>query len=177
MPANVAPRILNRPYSINAEVTVPEGGAEGVLLSMGGNDGGISFYVKDGKLCFVHNYVGMQRFTVMSDKPITAGRHILSMEFQPTGKPDIANGKGAPGAVKLLLDGKAIGRGDIPVTAPLRLGQGAAMLVGGDVGGTVTPDYKAPFHFSGTLKRVIVDISGEHVEDYEAQIKIALAKQ
>jgi arylsulfatase len=75
------------------------------------------------------------------------------------------------------VDGKEIACGDIPVTAPYRLGQGAAMLVGADTGGTVTPDYKSPFHFTGVLKRVIVDIGGEHVEDYEAAMKVALAKQ
>jgi len=51
------------------------------------------------------------------------------------------------------------------------------MLVGADSGGTVSPEYKAPFHFTGALKRVIVDVSGEHVEDYEAVMKVALAKQ
>ena len=156
---------------------MPLGGAEGVLLSMGGNDGGISFYAQDGKLCYVHNYVGMNYYYVKSEKTIPNGRHFLSMEFEPTGKPDLANGKGAPGSVKLLVDGKEIGRGDIPVTAPFRLGQGAAMLVGADAGTPVTPEYTPPFRFTGTLKRVIVDVSGEQVEDYEAAMRIALAKQ
>ena len=144
---------------------------------MGGNDGGISFYVKNKKLCYVHNYMGMNHYYVKADNDIPSGHHFLSMEFEPTGKPDLANGKGTPGTVKLLVDGKVVGRGDIPVTAPFRLGQGAAMLVGADTGGAVTPEYKAPFHFTGVLKRVIIDISGEHVEDYEAAMRIALAKQ
>ncbi len=63
IPAAAAPKILNRPYSINAEVDAPEG-AEGVLLSMGGNDGGITFYVQDGLLCFAHNYVAKEIFYV-----------------------------------------------------------------------------------------------------------------
>jgi arylsulfatase len=177
VPATVAPKILNRPFSITAEVDVPQGGAEGVLLSMGGNDGGISFYVKNKILCYVHNYMGMDHYYVKSDKQILGGRHFLSMEFEPTGKPDFANGKGAPGIVTLLVDGIEIGGGDIPVTAPFRLGQGAAMLVGADTGGTVTPEYKAPFYFTGALKRVIIDVSGEQVEDYEAAMRVALAKQ
>ena len=119
----------------------------------------------------------MDHYYVKSDKEIQSGHHFLSMEFKPTGKPDLANGKGAPGTVELLVDGKLVGSGDIPVTAPYRIGQGAAMLVGADTGGSVTPEYKAPYHFTGTLKRVIVDLSGEHVEDYEATMRIALAKQ
>ena len=66
IPAGAAPKILNRPYSITAEVDIPKKGAEGVLLSMGGNDGGISFYVQDGKLCFVHNYVAVELYYVKS---------------------------------------------------------------------------------------------------------------
>ena len=144
---------------------------------MGGNDGGISFYVQDGKLCFVHNYVAIQRYYVKSKEPIPTGHHFLSMGFEPTGKPDMKKGKGAPGVVKLLVDAKEVGRGELPVTTPLRMAQGGAMLVGADVGAPVTPEYKPPFRFTGTIKRVIVDVSGEHVEDYEAQMRIALAKQ
>jgi arylsulfatase len=177
IPATAAPKILNRPFTITAEVEVPTEGAEGVLLSMGGNDGGISFYVQDGKLCYVHNYVAVNHYYVKSQQSIPLGRHFLSMEFEPTGKPDIPHGKGTPGIVKLLIDGQEIGRGDIPVTSPLRLGQGAAMLVGADTGSPVTPEYQPPFRFTGTLKRLIVDISGEHVEDYEAEMRLVMAKQ
>ena len=176
IPATAAPRILNRPFTITAEVELPVG-AEGVLLSMGGNDGGISFYVQESKLCYVHNYVAVKHYYVKSAAALPVGHHFLSMEFEPTGKPDIARGKGAPGIVKLLVDGQEIGRGDLPVTSPLRLGQGAAMLVGADAGAPVTPEYRPPFRFTGTIKRVIVDISGEHVEDYEAEMRLVLARQ
>jgi arylsulfatase len=177
IPAGAAPKILNRPYSITAEVDVPRKGAEGVLLSMGGNDGGISFYVQDGKLCFVHNYVAVELYYAKSKAAVPTGHHFLSMEFEPTGKPDFTKGKGSPGVVKLLVDGKEVGRGELPVTTPNRLAQGGAMLVGADAGAPVTPEYKPPFRFTGAIKRVIVDVSGEHVEDYEAQMRIALAKQ
>jgi len=175
--AGAAPKILNRQYSITAEVDIPEKGAEGVLLSMGGYDGGISFYVQNGKLCFVHNYVATNYTYVKSKDPVPAGHHFLSMEFEPTGKPDFEKGKGSPGVVKLLVDGKEVGRGEFAVTTPNRLAQGGAMLVGADAGAPVTPEYKPPFRFTGSIKRVIVDVSGEHVEDYEAQMRIVLAKQ
>ncbi len=176
IPAAAAPKILNRPYSINAEVDAPRG-AEGVLLSMGGNDGGISFYVQGGLLRFAHNYVAKEIYGVTSDTPVPAGRHFLGMEFEPTGAPDIRNGRGTPGRVRLFVDGVEVGQGELPVTTPLRLAQGGAMLVGADSGSTVTPDYPSPFRFTHRIHRVIVDVSGEHVEDYQAQMKIALAKQ
>jgi arylsulfatase len=177
VPAGAAAKILNRPFSITAEVDIPKAGAEGVLLSMGGNDGGISFYVQGGKLCFVHNYVAVEIFHVKSRSDIPAGRHFLSMEFAPTGAPDFAKGRGTPGVVKLLVDGQEIGRGDLPVTTPARLAQGGAMLVGADTGAPVTPDYEPPFRFTGEIRRVIVDVSGALVEDHEAEMRVALAKQ
>jgi len=176
IPAAAAPKILNRHYSINAEVELTEE-PSGVLLSMGGNDGGITLYVKDGHLCYAHNYVAKEVFTVRSDERVPTGRHFLSVEFTPTGEPDIKNGKGTPGTVTLLVDGAQVGRGEFPVTTPIRLAQGGAMLVGADTGSSVTPDYGPPFRFDGRIHRVIVDVSGEHVEDYEAQMRIALAKQ
>ncbi len=176
IPAAAAPKILNRPYSISAEVDTADG-AEGVLLSMGGNDGGITFYVQSGLLCFAHNYVAKEIFHVKSETTVPPGRHFLSVEFEPTGQPDVKNGKGTPGRVRLFVDGDEVGRGDLPVTTPIRLAQGGAMLVGADTGSPVTPEYTAPFRFSDRIRRVIVDVSGEHVEDYEAQMKIALAKQ
>ncbi|CAN5465820.1 hypothetical protein BH09ACT8_BH09ACT8_03320 [soil metagenome] len=65
-----------------------------MLLSLGGNDGGITFYAQDGLLCFAHNYVAKDIYHVKSEKPVRGGRHFLSMKFQPTGDPDIKNGKG-----------------------------------------------------------------------------------
>jgi arylsulfatase len=75
------------------------------------------------------------------------------------------------------VDGTEVGRGELPITTPNRLAQGGAMLVGADTGASVTPEYQPPFRFTGEITRVIVDVSGEHVEDYEAQMRIALAKQ
>ena len=77
----------------------------------------------------------------------------------------------------LLVDGKDVGKGSLPVTTPIRLAQGGAMLVGADVGAAITPEYTPPFRFTGTIRRVVVDVSGEHVIDLEAEMKMALAKQ
>jgi arylsulfatase len=177
IPAGAAPRILNRPYSITADVEAPGAGAEGVLLSFGDSDGGISFYVQNGMLCFAHNYVAVEYFYVKSKSAVPSGHHFLSVQFTPTGAPDFAKGKGSAGLVTLLVDGKQSGSGALAVTTPNRLAQGGAMLVGSDAGAAVTPEYKPPFRFTGEIKRVIVDVSGEHVEDYEAQMRIVLATQ
>jgi hypothetical protein len=124
VPGHAAAKVLNRAHSVTAEVDIPKGGAEGVLFSMGGNDGGFTFYVKDGKLRYAYNYVAQDRFDVESKSPVPAGHHFLSFEFKPTGKADPAKGKGAPGTLRLLVDAKEVGRGDLPVTIPLQLGLG-----------------------------------------------------
>ena len=71
VPTNAAVKVLNRSHTITADVEIPKGGAEGVLIMHGGSDGGYSFYVKDGNLHYVHNYVSKTRYAVTS----TASRY------------------------------------------------------------------------------------------------------
>jgi arylsulfatase len=105
------------------------------------------------------------------------GRHALSFEFAPTGKAEPMKGKGTPGNVTLLLDGRAIGKGKLPVTIPIAMGLAGGVSVGADAGAPVTADYDPPFAFTGTIERVVYDVSGAHVADYEAEIRMALARQ
>ena len=152
-------------------------GAEGTLFSMGGIDGGFAFYVQEGKLTYGYNYVAAKRFKIQSKKAIPSGEHVFSFEFTPTGKADVAQGKGVPANIKLFVDGDEVGSGDLPVTIPLALGLAAGVSVGTDAGAPVMEDYKAPFTFTGTVKKVLVDVSGEAIEDMEAKIKMYLARQ
>jgi arylsulfatase A-like enzyme len=177
VPGNAAPRVLNRAHSVTAEVEIPKAGAEGVLFAMGGNDGGFSFYVKDGKLRYAYNYVAQAHYYVGAQDPVPAGHHFLSCEFTPTGKADPGKGIGTPGTLRLLVDGKEVGRGDLPVTIPLVMGLGAGASVGADPGSPTTPEYKPPFKFTGTIKRVQVDLSGESIEDKAARFRATMARQ
>lgn len=177
VPGNAAPRVLNRAHSISVEAFVPENGAEGVLLSMGGNDGGFTFYIQNGKLTYGYNYVADSYFKVESSEPLPNGDHIFSFQFEPTGAADPANGKGTPAKITLLVDGKPVGNGDLPVTIPLSLGLGSGLAVGCDPGSPTMPDYKPPFKFTGEVKKALVDVTGEHVEDDEAKMRMYLARQ
>ena len=152
VPSNTAPRLLNTSHSVSVDAVVPDGGADGVLFAYGGNDGGISFYVKDGKLTYGHNYVADSHFRVASSQPLPAGRHIISFQFEPTGKPDFAKGKGTHGKVTLLVDGKSIGEGSVPVTIQLVMGLGGGGTTGADPGSPTMTYYNTHVRVSGTLK-------------------------
>jgi arylsulfatase A-like enzyme len=177
VPDNAGPRLLNRTHSITADVDIPSGGAEGALVSFGGVDGGYSFYVKDHMLQYVQNYVARDYLHVASTVPVTAGHHELRFEFEVTGKPDFANGKGTPGRAQLYIDGKLVGQAEFPHTTPFSLGLTGGITVGADPGAPVAPFYQTPFEFTGTIRRVTFDVSGDVIKDTEAEMRMILARQ
>jgi arylsulfatase len=176
VPYFVGPKVLNRPHSITADAEIPADGAEGVLLCQGSAVGGWTFYVLDGRMHYVHNYVRRASYRVSSPDPIPEGRHELRFEFEPTGAPDIPNGKGAPGRAQLYIDGTLVAETDMPVTTPIALNPGG-LTCGANPGSPVSPDYKAPFRFTGKLHTVTVDLSGELITDSEAEMRVAMGRQ
>jgi hypothetical protein len=176
VPFFAGPRLLNRPHSITADVDIPDGGAEGVLLCQGSAAGGYSLFVKDSRLHYVHNYVARDLFRVASDQPVPSGRHQLRFEFEPTGDMDLLHGHGAPGRLQLYIDGALVGQTDVPYTTPIAYNPGA-LTCGANPGSPITDDYKGPFRFTGTLHTVTVDVSGDLITDPEAEIKLHMARQ
>ncbi len=154
VPFNAGPRLLNRTHSITAKVEIPDSGTEGVLVSFGGTDGGYSLFVQDGKLQYVQNYVARDYLHVVATEPVTGGAHELRFEFEVTGPPDIANGKGTPGTAQLYVDGKLVGQAEFPHTTPLSLGLTGGLAVGADPGAPVSHFYESPFEFTGTIHSV-----------------------
>lgn len=177
VPSNAAVNVNNRSFSITVDAEIPVDGAEGVLYSMGGNDGGFSFYVKEGKLKYTYNYVAAEYFEVESKEKIPEGRHKFRFEFEVTGKPDIAKGKGSPGKAQLYIDGKLIAQSEFPYTIPLCMGLSAGASVGCDPGSPTTPNYKPPFRFTGKIHSAVIDVSGDLIKDKEAESRIAMARQ
>jgi arylsulfatase len=176
VPFNSAVRVLNRPHSITADVEIPRGGAEGVLLCQGTGAGGYAFYVKDGKLHYAHNYVGRAIYQVTSVDAVPQGRHQLRFEFEPTGRPDLPNGRGTPGRALLYIDSILAGATEIPVTTPLAFNPGG-LTCGANPGLPVTPDYPSPFTFTGTIYGVTVDVSDDLIKDDEAELRLVMARQ
>jgi arylsulfatase A-like enzyme len=176
VPFFAAPRVLNRPHSIAADVEIPDDGAEGVLLCQGTAAGGYSLYIKEGKLRYVHNYVGRELFTVESEDAVPAGKHQLRFEFEPTGEADMPHGKGTPGRMQLYVDGTLVGNAEAPVTTPFVINPGA-LTCGANPGSPVTDDYPSPFKFTGDLHTVTVDVSGELIDDPESELRAHMARQ
>jgi arylsulfatase len=177
VPFAAAPRTYNRPWSITADVVIPPGGAEGVLLAQGGNTGGYTFFVKDGKLHFLYNWLGHDKFWLHSSAAIPEGEVELRYEFEPTGKPDVAKGWGVPARGQLYIDRKLVASLDMPYSI-LNMWGTEGLTCGYDGGDRVAPDYYGDaFRFTGTIKRVTMDLSGELIPDTAADMRIAMARQ
>lgn len=177
VPSIAAVNVMNRSFSIEADVDVPAGGGDGVIYSMGGNDGGLVFYIKDKKLKYGYNYATAEYFYVTSKDDVPSGRHKLRFEFESKGKPDMAKGLGCGGTAQLYIDGKLVGQTDIPYTLPIGMGLSAGAAVGRDPGSPAVPDYEPPFEFNGKVYTVKVDVSGELIKDDEATMKMMMARQ
>ncbi|MCP3162847.1 arylsulfatase [Myxococcus qinghaiensis] len=176
-PENVAVHVLNRPHSITAKVDV-DGDAEGVLLSHGGITGGYTFFIQDRKLHYVYNFVGEKEFHIESAMEVPTGRTELRFEFEPSGEPDLDAGKGAPGRGKLFIDGDLVAQSDISSTMPLLISLGEGLTCGRDDNSSVSTMYRPPFSFrGGTLREVVVDVSGEHLHDEQKERKTVMARQ
>ena len=178
VPFWVGPRVLNRPHSITADAEIPDGGAEGVLICQGSNAGGWTFYVQDDRLHYAHNYVGREIYRVSAPDRLPAGRHQLRFEFEPTGKPDFAAGKGAPGPGPAVRRRPARRQQRVPGhhadrlqprRPHLRRQPGLARS-----SRTTRP---APFPFTGTLHTVTIDLSGDLITDTESEMRMAMARQ
>jgi len=176
VPIGNTPMVFNRPHSITAEVEMPTDGAEGVLLAQGGVAGGYVFYVKDKKLHYIHNYLGLEEYKVSSSIEVPEGEVKLRYEFEPTGPPDPRNGRGAPGRGQLYINNELVGNTEFPTTVPITFGI-EGLSCGYDFGEAVSHEYHAPFTFTGTLNKVTLDLSGEMIVDDESAVKRLIAQQ
>jgi hypothetical protein len=177
IPFSATPKSYNRPWSMTAKVVIPKGGAEGVLLAHGGRTGGYAMFVKDQKLRFVYNFLNRDKFWLTSDQKVPEGEVELRYEFEPIGKPDIAHGKGVPARGQLYINSKLVASIDMPHSFLAMYGT-EGLSCGYDGGSPVgSEEYTGEFRFTGTIKQVTIDLSGELIQDSEMDTKIAMARQ
>ncbi|MBO3273991.1 arylsulfatase [Pseudomonas schmalbachii] len=154
LPEGNSPGLHNRSFSVTAEVELPEK-ANGMLFTQGGFTGGWGFYLKDGHLTAVHNYLGMASYRVDSESVLPTGKTTLKMDFDYAGS---AKERGKGGTLRLSADGKVIAEGKVERTVPFIYSLYEGQDVGLDSGSAVSGDYTPPFTFEGKLDRVTVDL-------------------
>lgn len=169
VPEAVAVDVKRRSHRITAEVEIPDGGAEGVLVAMGAITGGYSLYVADGRLQYVHNYVGAEETHLSADEALTPGPHTLGFAYR------CADPWGG-GEVSLSVDGRVVGRGAIPRFTPVRFSiMGAGLTCGYDGPSAVTRRYRAPFRFTGVLRRVVVEVAPDQDTQADPDLGVEVA--
>jgi arylsulfatase A-like enzyme len=154
LPSGSAPNILNKSWSVTANVAGGTKSTEGAIFVMGATDGGYALYARKGKPVFVCNYLGLKVTRVEGKKAIPNGPSTLRAEFAYDG-----GGVGKGGTMSLYLDGEKVGEAHVDATHPITLGLGGTLDIGVDTGSVVDEEaYAAPFRFTGTIEKVSVDL-------------------
>jgi arylsulfatase len=177
VPESQAVNVRNRSFTIGAWVDIPKAGAHGVLFAHGSPFGGHALYVKDDRLHYVYNFVGMGEEHVVSTIDVPTGTDlILSASFDKKGEdpPGVATG------VLSLYHGKTkVGEGKLRTQPGKFMIAGEGLCIGRDGGAGVTADYpgEMPWRFTGTVHRVAVDVSGEPYVDLEREAAAMLMRE
>ena len=151
MPEPIGPQLFPRGHTITAELTIPKGGAEGVITCAGAFSAGWSLYIKDGKPIFRYTGFEISDITIVGTVAVPEGKVTLKTEFTPDGS------KEGAGTLKLFVNGKPAGEGKIKRTF-FRHGL-EPFEVGRDSITPVSPDYKTPFAFTGTIEKITFELT------------------
>ena len=173
VPNSGAPSILNKAYTITAEVTIPKGGAEGMIVTDGGRFGGYALFlskgvagVRRGKPVFLYNLLNLKR-TVWAGPELGAGKHTIVFDYKPD-SPGL--GKGGTGV--LSVDGKEVARNSMEHSTPITFPEDETFDIGQDTRtGVAMLEYRydVPFKFTGTINKLTFDLGSEQVTAEERE--------
>jgi arylsulfatase len=165
IPPGDAPSLLNTSYTVTADVTIPEGGAEGMLNTNGGRFGGYGFYLLKGKPVFTWNLLGLRRVRWEGPQALAPGKHSLEFDFKYDGLGfatlafNNVSGIGRGGTGVLKVDGKVVATQKMENTIPIIMQFDETFDVGADTGTPVDDtDYQVPFKFTGKLNKLTVKV-------------------
>ena len=154
MMENAFINLKNSSHTITAEVEIPQGGGEGVIVCQGGRIAGWSLYMKDGKVSYVHNWVGKERYTIPAPQPLPPGKVTIRYEFAYDGGQPGSGGTGT-----IFVDGKKVAEGRIAKTTPFLFSADETADVGVDEATPVTEDYEERDNeFTGVNEKVTVEV-------------------
>jgi hypothetical protein len=180
IPQGDSPLLLDCSYNITADIEVPEGGAEGILLTSGGRFAGWGFYLLKGKPVFTWNLVDLKRVRWEGPEALTPGKHTIEFEFKYDGLGlgtlafNSMSGLGRSGTGVLKVDGKAVANQKMEHTIPIILQWDESFDIGSDTGTPVDDnDYQCPFKFTGRFSKLTIKIdrpqlSPEDIKKLEA---------
>jgi len=164
-PNGDAPSILDASFDFKAEVDIPQGGAEGMIVTQGGRFGGYGFYVLKGKPVFLYNFVDLKRTRWEGPDILSPGKHTLEFDFTYDGLGmgtlafDNVSGIGRGGTGVLKVDSKEVARQTMEHTIPLIMQWDENFDIGADTGTPVDDrDYQVPFKFTGKLDKLTLKI-------------------
>jgi arylsulfatase A-like enzyme len=173
IPLSDSPSILNKSFTITADVDVPQGGGDGMLVTTGGRFGGYGLYLLKGKPVFTYNMLALAHFRWEGQQAVTPGRHSIVFDFKYDG-PGIA--KGGTGALR--VDGQEVATLKIPHTVAFLMPGDETFDIGVD---TRTPvndkDYQVPFRFNGKINKVTFDLEPTRMaESDQRKVREAVAR-
>ena len=155
LPTGDAPNIVNKSYTITAEIEVPADGGDGMLVTTGGKFAGYGLYVLKGKPVFLYNFMDLERFRWEGSDALMPGKHTIVFDFTSDG-PGMA--KGGSGVLK--VDGEEVANQKIPHTVPALMPWDETFDVGVDTRtGVEDKDYQVPFEFTGTIGKLTVQLN------------------
>jgi arylsulfatase len=179
IPVGNAPSLLNRNYTITAEITIPAAGAEGMIATMGGRFGGYGLYLLKGKPVFVYNLLDLKRTRWEGGvgaedwlgKSLEPGKHTIVFDFKYDGP-----GLGKAGNGVLSVDGKVVSQQKMEHTIPFLMALDESFDIGMDTRTPVDDSYQLPFRFTGTIDKLTYKIGPEQLAaDDRERMKKALA--
>jgi arylsulfatase len=147
-----APDLKHRNHTIEADVVIPDSGAEGVLLTQGGRFGGYALFVNRGKLIYHYNLAGVARFEIVSSS-LPTGDVKLAVVYKTDADRPLAGAD-----VTLYANGREIGKGRVEKSIPNRVTLDETFDTGFDTGTPISDDYEVPFQFTGTLHAVTIEL-------------------
>ena len=179
VPESQAVNVRNRSYAIGALVDIPAPGAEGVLFAHGSRFGGHALYVKDNRLHYVYNFVGMFEQKVVATEDAADRREPDPLGVVRQG-PARTRRASRPARSRSGTATTKVGEGAIKTQPGKFMIAGEGLCIGRDGGAGVTDDYPGtePWRFTGgTIHRVAVDVSGEPYVDLEREAQAMLMRE
>ena len=165
LPQGDSPLLLNTSYTVTAEIDVPEGGAEGMILTSGGRFAGYGFYLLKGKPVCLWNLVDLERLKWEGPDALAPGKHTVEFDFkyEGLGPGTLAfnnfSGVGRPGTGTLKVDGKVVDTKTMPKTLPMILQWDESFDIGSDtLTGVNDADYKPPFALTAKLNKLTIKL-------------------